>query len=349
MTQSTTCETVEQLSVSNLNLNDLEKLHNEVKSKVSFLIRKFNPNYFLPIEDITQDCFTTLWSRGFFGKYDGSKSMFNTYLYNGVKNFLIDQERSASIRVKTLSFEYQVSDNMTLGDICDKEVSDEAISFEVYSEILKSISEKNKIKERKINIDGKEYLLNEYTIIYLKLQGYNFYEIADMFKVSGTYISRLYKDGKETIANTDIEKIKITKEKKIDCPHCKSKEIKYWSMSWTYIPLFSCNNCKKTFNLFTNTPLNGLREKDRDECICVLQQLYENKPIKNIAIDTCISMRKVAIWATKYWNYFEGEFIFIRKKRIEEWSKLIELAKKRKKENDWSIPKEPLILKNWIK
>jgi transposase-like protein len=73
------------------------------------------------------------------------------------------------------------------------------------------------------------------------------------------------RESRKLVANT-IE----TKETKINCPHCNSKDLKKWGIR-NDLQRYRCKKCSKTFNCITGTPLARLRKKGRwiDFAICL--------------------------------------------------------------------------------
>ena len=120
--------------------NEIKQLAALTEDFVYSLHRRFNPNRLVPVEDLAWDCFTTLYLRRFFEKYDVTKSKKSTYLYNGVKNYLIDQERIAQGRVSTVSSDEPCGDNMTFADILDKKIADSMITVEFLIEAISVLS-----------------------------------------------------------------------------------------------------------------------------------------------------------------------------------------------------------------
>ena len=48
----------------------------------------------------------------------------------------------------------------------------------------------------------------------------------------------------------------------IGCPHCASRDVVHWGKA-SALPRYRCKGCQRTFNALTNTPLAGLRMKDK--------------------------------------------------------------------------------------
>lgn len=53
-----------------------------------------------------------------------------------------------------------------------------------------------------------------------------------------------------------------TSQQDVNCPHCKSTRIKKWGKR-SDLQRYRCNDCSKTFNSLTGTPLARLRKKGR--------------------------------------------------------------------------------------
>ena len=48
----------------------------------------------------------------------------------------------------------------------------------------------------------------------------------------------------------------------IGCPHCDSRDVVHWGKASALLR-YCCKGCQRTFNALTNTPLAGLRMKDK--------------------------------------------------------------------------------------
>jgi transposase-like protein len=48
----------------------------------------------------------------------------------------------------------------------------------------------------------------------------------------------------------------------IGCPHCESRDVVHWGKA-SALARYRCKGCQRTFNALTNTPLAGLRMKDK--------------------------------------------------------------------------------------
>src|SRR5208282_2803170 len=48
----------------------------------------------------------------------------------------------------------------------------------------------------------------------------------------------------------------------VGCPHCDSLDVVHWGKA-SALPRYRCKGCQRTFNALTNTPLAGLRMKDK--------------------------------------------------------------------------------------
>jgi transposase-like protein len=48
----------------------------------------------------------------------------------------------------------------------------------------------------------------------------------------------------------------------LGCPHCESRDVVHWGKA-SALPRYRCKVCQRTFNALTQTPLAGLRMKDK--------------------------------------------------------------------------------------
>lgn len=64
------------------------------------------------------------------------------------------------------------------------------------------------------------------------------------------------------------------------CPHCSGNDIGRWGQSHK-LPRYRCQNCKRTFNLLTNTTLSHLRYRER--WLTFVGTMCEKRSIRNSA------------------------------------------------------------------
>lgn len=335
-----------------VNFEELKKL---VTSQVRQTIKRYHPNHFMPVDDIAWDCFTTLWMKGFFHKYDFTKSAKTTYLWNGVKNYLIDQERGASTRPKGISLDFQISGktSRTLGEVLDEKLVDASVGVETYLEVLDVISPEaggtriRKQNRRVSQFDNGDVELSGYSVLYLTLSGYRNKEIAEKFGVSPYYVSQLYKQGVEdlkTRVDTDsmfdgdigdcvsvLRECVHNEEEAHICPHCHSKNTRFWSDdSWSALPFYICKDCTRSFNEFTKTPLQTMQNKGRLKFIDVCRFHIEGTTVGQISVQLDLGVDKVKKYIDIYRDFFVADPEMFVLRKLTRWEGVIRKAEQRK-------------------
>ncbi|MCB2196978.1 MAG: hypothetical protein KQH79_14045 [Bacteroidetes bacterium] len=170
------------------------------------LLKRFHPNHSLSVEDISWDCFTYLYLKGFFAKYDKKKSSKWTWVAFGVKNYLIDLER------KYKKEKYFLRDSELVLKLLDND-SDPYINLDrkmilfmlenICPELAGQIKFRTKPKFVQISKTQK-VMLSEYIVIHLYLAGYNFKTISRFFKVTPKYISILFERGVNQLKSMNL-------------------------------------------------------------------------------------------------------------------------------------------------
>lgn len=334
------------------NFDELKKL---VESQVRRTIKRYNPNHWLPVQDIAWDCFTTLWTKGFFHRYDITQSQKTTYLWNGVKNYLIDQERGVSTRPNCLSLDVPLSEKSTktFGEMIDEKLADIAVSIESYLEVLDVINPDSTGKRIKFRHERLTELpdlgkieLSGYAVLYMSLSGYRNKEIAEKFAVSTFYISQLYKKGvdelKEAVEESSfdgniLECFSVLKgcvereEETHICPHCGSKKTRFWSSeTWSGVPFYVCKHCTKSFSEFTNTPIQKLKNNERVKFIELGRLVLEGRNTGQISVKIDVGVDKVRKWVDMFQGYFTDDPEVFIQRRLKRWEKIVEESEGRK-------------------
>jgi len=340
---------------SGFNLANFEELKKMTEAQVNRTIKRYHPNHWLPTQDIAWDCFTTLWMKGFFHRYDVTQSQKTTYLWNGVKNYLIDQERGVSTRLNCLSLDVPISEKSTrtLGEMIDERLADITVSIESYLEVLEVIRPESTGKRIKFRHERLTELpdigkieLSGYAVLYMSLSGYRNKEIAERFDVSTFYISQLYKKGVDelrdaiednTFDGNILECFSVLKgclESEAEtyiCPHCGSKKTRFWSSeTWSGVPFYICKECTKSFSEFTNTPIQKLKNVERLKFIDLGRLIVEGCNTGQMSVKIDLGVDKVKKWADMFRGYFvDDPAVFIQRK-LKRWERIIHEAEQRK-------------------
>jgi transposase-like protein len=85
----------------------------------------------------------------------------------------------------------------------------------------------------------------------------------------------------------------------LNCPHCRSDHIVHWGTAHSF-PRYRCSSCRKTFNILTNTPLAGLRNKDR--WLTYVGTMLEGKSIRTSAAVCGVSATTAFRWHHRFKN-----------------------------------------------
>lgn len=173
-----------------------------VKSNFS----KLNPSSRNPVDDVAWDCFETFLKRNFFVKFDHSKSNYWNYLKRGVSNFLIDKERSDSLRV-TSGYDSEGSPvKVTLTSTTDEETGGDKLASanirqeqrDLFQNMMQTVG---LLKDTRLDtyadVTGYEVLfgeisLNHYNVARLYLLGYTYERIGSIFGEPAELIGELF-------------------------------------------------------------------------------------------------------------------------------------------------------------
>ena len=78
----------------------------------------------------------------------------------------------------------------------------------------------------------------------------------------------------------------------IGCPHCASRDVVHWGKA-SALPRYRCKGCQRTFNALTNTPLAGLRMKDKwpAQAAAMIEGVSVAKAAKRCDVDDTTAFR----------------------------------------------------------
>lgn len=310
-----------------------------VKGVVIQLQKRYHPNMVIQVSDLAWDCFTTLYTRRFFDKYDYTKSKENTYLNNGVKNYLIDQERKLIDKPKQFSLDMETESGNTYAEMLDSKVSGASINVEAYLEAIKVLKPELSgvfAKDRGIIVEGNT--LSPYAVLYMTLKGYNNGEIADMFNTNTVYVSKVYGDALEFLkkkAQVDIteESVDIIGETKKNvrcgmcgCEHTKPAYKRDGSeyRSDTGFLFYYCHGCKTYNTAITGSFLSsGMTNVNRMKFLVFCEELRKDRSIGEVKQELGIPYATAWEWYNIQYEYFKGKSKYFFTKQISYWREII--------------------------
>ena len=80
--------------------------------------------------------------------------------------------------------------------------------------------------------------------------------------------------------SSESEKVSVVIDTVKDCPYCSSKSFQKWGVR-SNLQRYRCNQCYKTFNALTGTPLSRLRHKE--VWLDFIEDLTQSKSIRESA------------------------------------------------------------------
>jgi transposase-like protein len=83
----------------------------------------------------------------------------------------------------------------------------------------------------------------------------------------------------------------------LSCPHCRGERVSHWGTAHG-IPRYRCGDCRRTFNLLTNTPLARLRNKER--WLTYIGTMFERKSIRKSAAACGVSATTSSRWHKRF-------------------------------------------------
>lgn len=152
------------------------------------------------VDDLVNDVYLILFKRGLFRKFSSSKATKKTYVYNAVRNALIDKLRTLK---ETLSLDktYDDSDKTMMDTIVDhSDLYEDLISNDTVLQIINSLSDSaNHFIYADSPVIGKCKLTRRTVAVHLFL-GYTCRDIANIFDVDSTEITSIKKKIKNDLA-----------------------------------------------------------------------------------------------------------------------------------------------------
>ena len=198
---------------SDLDFGNLDEVKSFIYDQVAFSSKRYHPRYKFPLEDLQHDCYTHfLMFRGranksWIERYDenlvsnGRTTSRRHFVKLGVRNWLIDQERTASRRITAISASKPVGfEGATLMDVlgeamgCDNGYHESQVSEELHRLIELLKGEREWGTEVLVPVCGYSKM-SYYTIHKLFLHGYSAKEVAKFYGVTAARVNRLYRRG----------------------------------------------------------------------------------------------------------------------------------------------------------
>lgn len=101
---------------------------------------------------------------------------------------------------------------------------------------------------------------------------------------------------------TDL--IELLQDDKRHCPHCKATKIHKHGKS-ANLQRYECQNCGKTFNALSGTPLARLRKKEL--WLKYMDCMLESMTLRKIAIKLGISLKTAFLWRHRFIKEFKKD------------------------------------------
>ena len=92
---------------------------------------------------------------------------------------------------------------------------------------------------------------------------------------------------------------KTARAQRLPCPHCASDHSVRWGSAHG-LPRYRCLDCKRTFNLLTNTPLAHLRNRER--WLTYVGTMFEGRSIRGSAAACAVSAATSSRWRRRFMN-----------------------------------------------
>ncbi|HET7763540.1 MAG TPA: hypothetical protein VFK92_00435 [Burkholderiales bacterium] len=92
---------------------------------------------------------------------------------------------------------------------------------------------------------------------------------------------------------------RAARAQRLPCPHCASDHSVRWGSAHG-LPRYRCIDCKRTFNLLTNTPLAHLRNRER--WLTYVGTMFEGRSIRGSAAACAVSAATSSRWRQRFMN-----------------------------------------------
>lgn len=180
---------------------------------------RFNPSSRNPIGDVAWDCFSTLFNRRFFEKFDETKSSKWSYFNTGVTRYLIDRERADGkrlvagvnsndevIKISLISTTHaETGDNILDSYNVRQEKEDLFSNMLSMSECLKEVPCFTYKDVEGYDLMFGAISLNPYNVVRLYLLGYTYDKIGLIFGEPADLISELFMESVDLLKEQAAE------------------------------------------------------------------------------------------------------------------------------------------------
>jgi len=233
---------------------------------------------------------------GIFYKYDITLAKQRTLLYAGVRNYLIDKERSECRKINPISENSSIYEDFSFFDTVDDKISERIADISRYLDMLESVQEELEVIEfkehgKKVIVEGMgELFFSAYVVMYLRMIGYNFVEMAELFGLSSSYIRMVYKKAVDLIRETfNIEAVL-----EID-----SSDIKEDRVADIYTTVGE--------DELYGTPVLSIRFKHRRKFVLFCKGIEKKRTLKAMYIELNIGDCTAVEWKKKFIKYFHDK------------------------------------------
>lgn len=197
-----------KLKLNSIDFSNMEQTLTFVKRMVASMWMRFHPNKKDSIEDLAWDCYTHFVIKKYFERYDENAAYKKTnkmfFIKIGVRNYLIDQERRETRRIKTVSGDMMVGEGTSLFNMIDEKISDDVmtrVSAEEVVELLKGEMEWGKEHETPCLGVTK---VSHHAVMVHYVKGYKPKEISSIFTLSVNRVNAIIRESMTML----IDKVK---------------------------------------------------------------------------------------------------------------------------------------------
>lgn len=197
--------------LNNIDFSDMNSVYPFVRKMVYGMCGHYHPNRRDPLDEVAWDCYTHFVIKKYFERYDEKQAFKTTnkmyFIKIGVRNYLIDQERKAARRIKTVSGDREIGEGTTLFNMIDDKVSDEMVARVVVEELVDTLKGRQDWgMEHETPCCGTTKV-SHHAIMVHYIRGYKRKEIAAIFTLSVNRVNGIIREGLDLM----IEKVERDK------------------------------------------------------------------------------------------------------------------------------------------